>query len=118
MKANEEHTHVLNAVNSDNFEKIYFAKLDKYFTYLDEINANAANKLKKTLLPMPWYPNGSDPNFNGEEIPIPHPNTDEPEQPSMADPTMKNPIIPEPKPIGDPTRKANEDPKQVEGDGF
>ena len=51
MKANEEHTHVLNAVNSDNFEKIYLAKLNKYFTYLDEMNANAANQLNKTLLP-------------------------------------------------------------------
>ena len=35
MKANKEHTHVLNAVNSDNFEKIYLAKLNKYFNYLD-----------------------------------------------------------------------------------
>ena len=48
MKANKAHTHVLNAANSDNFEKIYHAKLNKYFDYLDKMNANAANRLGET----------------------------------------------------------------------
>ena len=48
MKAHKEHTHVLNADDSNEFDKIFYERLQKYIDYLDQMKDEAANKLSES----------------------------------------------------------------------